>query len=284
MRKIVHRIDAPFVASALMTDVANAVQRRITKIDIWRTHVDLRSENMFTVSKLTLAHTAKQVEVFLDATVPMRAVLARFFQRTAKLTNFFRTQAVNIGTTTFDERLCGVIQLFEIVGCMRQTILPVESEPAHIFLYGTGIHFVFLDWIRVIEAEEGPAFIFVGNPEIKANRFRMTDVQVAVRLRRKSCDDGTVVFAARNVFGNNLANEIDRLVVAHDGSCRLFSWHWGHRPWISSICLIAEKPISAAFCSIIELICVSSSSATDLQPRQIRNWPACELCGSGQPT
>ena len=45
------------------------------------------------------------------------------------------------------------------------------------------------------------------DPEVEANRFCVTDMQVAVRLRRKASHD-LVVLPGANVFRDNVANKI----------------------------------------------------------------------------
>ena len=77
VRKIVHRVDRPFVAGVLMANMPDAVQGRIAKIDIRRRHVDLRAQHVLAVRELAGAHALKQVEVVLDAAVAVRAVPAR---------------------------------------------------------------------------------------------------------------------------------------------------------------------------------------------------------------
>ena len=43
VRPIIRRIDAPLVARAVVTDLANTIHRRIAKIHIGRVHIDLGS-------------------------------------------------------------------------------------------------------------------------------------------------------------------------------------------------------------------------------------------------
>ena len=60
MSEIVHRINAPFVASIVMADVSDAVDDRISHIDVGRTHIDARTEHFLTVRILSFPHLLKQ--------------------------------------------------------------------------------------------------------------------------------------------------------------------------------------------------------------------------------
>ncbi len=53
MREIVHRVDAPRIARAVMRRMADAVERRIPHVQIRRRHVDLRAQHVRPVRKLS---------------------------------------------------------------------------------------------------------------------------------------------------------------------------------------------------------------------------------------
>ena len=56
VRVIVHRINAPLVAGAVMLGVHNAVHHRIAQVEIRRRHIDLRPQNARTIGKFPRAH------------------------------------------------------------------------------------------------------------------------------------------------------------------------------------------------------------------------------------
>ena len=77
MGKIIHGIDAPRVARAVMGNVPDAVQGRIAHDHIGGGHVDFGPQHMFPVFKFAGAHALKQVQVFSHRTVPKGAVFPR---------------------------------------------------------------------------------------------------------------------------------------------------------------------------------------------------------------
>ena len=62
---VVHRVDAPRVARAVVVGRADAVERRVAQVDVRRRHVDLRAQGACAVGELAGAHPAEQVEVLL---------------------------------------------------------------------------------------------------------------------------------------------------------------------------------------------------------------------------
>ena len=56
MSEVVHRINAPFVASIVMADVSDTVDDRISHIHIRRSHIDFRPEDLLSVCVLAFPH------------------------------------------------------------------------------------------------------------------------------------------------------------------------------------------------------------------------------------
>src|ERR1700730_6028681 len=63
---------------------------------------------------------------------------------------------------------------------------PLEAEPAHVTLDGIDIFLLFFYRIGVVEAQMATAAIFPGDPEIERDRFGVTNVKIAVGLRRET--------------------------------------------------------------------------------------------------
>ena len=76
MSVVIHRIDAPFVACAMMMSVKDAIHDRVAEHHVGVSHIDLGAEHLAAVLKLASAHAAEEVEVFLYRAVAVRAVLS----------------------------------------------------------------------------------------------------------------------------------------------------------------------------------------------------------------
>ena len=89
-------------------------------------------------------------------------------------------------------------------------LAPIEPEPAHVLLDRVDVLLLFLDGVRVVEAQVTPAAELLRDAEIEADRLGMTDVKVAVRLGREAGDDRLMSTLA-NVRRHDLADEIASL-------------------------------------------------------------------------
>ena len=71
--EIIHWIDAPLIASAVMGHMVDAVDDRIAHIEVWRGQVDLGAQRHCSVVKFSSPHSGKQIKIFLNRPVPIRA-------------------------------------------------------------------------------------------------------------------------------------------------------------------------------------------------------------------
>ena len=77
VRVVVHRIDAPRVAGAVVRRVADAVEHRVAHVDVRRGHVDLRAQHVRAVGELPRAHAPEEIEVLRGRAVAVRRLLPR---------------------------------------------------------------------------------------------------------------------------------------------------------------------------------------------------------------
>ncbi len=76
VRPVVHGIDAPFVAGAVVGGVEDAVHDRVAQVDVGRGHVDFGAQDFRAVGELTGFHALEQVEVFFGRPIAGRARFA----------------------------------------------------------------------------------------------------------------------------------------------------------------------------------------------------------------
>ena len=60
---VVHRVEVPRVARAVVDRLADPVEGRVAQVDVRRRHVDLRAQRARAVGELARAHPAEEVEV-----------------------------------------------------------------------------------------------------------------------------------------------------------------------------------------------------------------------------
>ena len=88
-------------------------------------------------------------------------------------------------------------------------VSPLETKPLNIMLNTFNIFCVFLDGVRVVEAQVAHATIFFGQAKVDGNSFSMPYMQIAIRLWRESRLDFSAVSAFGQIIFNNLLNKTE---------------------------------------------------------------------------
>ena len=193
-----------------MLDVCDAVDDRVAHDEVRRRHVDLRAQHFRAVGKFARLHAHEEVEILLDAAVAVRALLARLRQRAAVRLDLLSREIVDVGEPLLDQRDREVVELVEVVRRIELAVAPAEAEPADVLLDGVDVLRILLRRIRVIEAQVAETVVVLCQAEVQADRLRMADVQVAIRLRREARVDALRVLAVLEVFFDHVLNEIRR--------------------------------------------------------------------------
>ena len=81
--------------------------------------------------------------------------------------------------------------MFEVVAGIVDSC-PVEAKPANVLLDGVYVFGVFFYGVGVVEAQVCFSAVFLSEAEIKADRFGVANVEVAVGFWREARQDGFV--------------------------------------------------------------------------------------------
>ncbi len=163
---------------------------------------------MRAIRKFPVPHPVEQIQIFFNRAVAEGTVFAGLRQRAAVLPDFIGAQAAYVRLAFLNELNRVIVELFKIIRSIIQTVFPVKPQPADIFLNGLHIFDFFLAGIGVIKAQVADAAEFGRQTEIQADGFGMTDVQIAVWLRRKPGHDLPVVFVGLKVIDDDVSNKI----------------------------------------------------------------------------
>ena len=129
VREVVHRVDAPRVAGAVVVRASDAVEHRVAQVDVRRRHVDLRAQHLRAVGELAGAHAGEEIEVLLDRPIAIRAGGPRLGQRAAVLADLVGRQAVDVGLPLRDQMLRVLVQPLEVVRGVERLRRPT-SKPS----------------------------------------------------------------------------------------------------------------------------------------------------------
>ena len=207
--KIVHRVDAPLVALAVMVHIADAVDDRVTHIEVAAGKVDLRAQGTAALRELAVLHALEKVEVLLHITVTVgghggladvAAVLSRLLGR----------QVADIGKALFDQLDRVLVVLFKVIAAVEEAVAPVKAQPMDVLLDGVDELDILLGGVRIVHAEIAQSAEALGSAEVNGQRLAVADVQIAVRLRRESGVDLLTLEAAtlRNILFDKGVNKV----------------------------------------------------------------------------
>ena len=87
-------------------------------------------------------------------------------------------------------------------------MLPLEAQPTHIGLDRLHVFGFFRNGVGIVETEVGLPAVFIGQPKIKANRFGVANVQIAIGFGWKARVNPARVFTAGEVIFNDLLDKI----------------------------------------------------------------------------
>ena len=221
--EVVHGVHAPLVARSGMFCELDPVEGGVTHVDVGAGHVQLGPQEVLAFGVFAFAHFLEELEVLLDASVAVGAVLARSGEGSAVFLDLLGSLAVNIGKALLDQVDCNLMELVVVVRGVVFVIAPVEAEPPDIALDGVDVLHVFLGGVRVVKSEMAYSVVFLCKTEVQADALDVSHVQVAVGLGRESGNDCVVGNSAvGKVVFDDLLDEVEALFLlgsdffAHD--------------------------------------------------------------------
>src|SRR5580704_1168134 len=119
--EIIHRVNTPPVASAVMRSMPNPVEHGVPHPDVRRLHVDLGPKRAMTVGKFARAHPLEEEHVFLRRACPKWTLLSVY----AVAVSVRRREVIHVRLAFGDELNCIFKKLLKIVRGIEW--LPVAS-------------------------------------------------------------------------------------------------------------------------------------------------------------
>ena len=208
--EIVHRIDAPLVSGIVMLRMGYTVDDRVSHVDVRGGHVDLSPEHLLAVRVLAFAHLFKELQVFFDAPVAIWGLFARLGQGPSVGPDLVGAEVADEGQPLLDQSHGALVHLIEIVR-RPKPVLPLKAQPSYIFFDGVHILHVFLDRVGIVIPQITSAVVLLRCHEVQADGLGVTNMQVAVRLRRESRQNLVSVLAVFQILVNNIVDKICHL-------------------------------------------------------------------------
>ena len=207
MREVVHRIDAPIVAGAVVVGPLDAVQQGVPHVHVGVGHVNLGAQHAVSVRMHAIAHFLEELEVLFDRAITVGAVGAGMCRGALLGGHVLSTLVVNVCLALADQVHRKIVELFEVIAGVMFSTIPLVSEPGNIPPDGIDILLVFLFGVGVVKSEVDEAIVLLCQPETEADGLGVPDVQVPVRFRRETGVDA-VVLTGSEVVDNDLLDEV----------------------------------------------------------------------------
>ena len=109
-----------------------------------------------------------------------------------------------------DEMDRAVVEKLEVVAGEVEVLAPVATQPPDVLLNAVDVFLLFPGGIGVVEAQmelRAGRGVFPRDTPAQADGLGMPDVQVAIRLRRKTGDNPRM-FPARQILRHDVTDEI----------------------------------------------------------------------------
>ena len=210
MCKIVHRIDTPLRPGIVMLRMRDPVKHRVSQIHIRRSHIDLCPKHHLSIRIFPVFHLFKKPQIFLGASVPERTFFPRLRQSAAVFPHLVRIETADKRLALFNQFYGAIIHRFKIVGG-KSHLVPVEAQPLYIFHDRFHIFGIFLQRIRIVKSQIAQTVIFLCRRKIETDGFRVPDVKITVRFRRKTRLYRSVIEIILQIFFDNTVDKVDAL-------------------------------------------------------------------------
>ena len=195
-----------------MVHMIDAVQHGVSHVKVAAGQVDFGTQSHSAIGKFPRPHPGKQVQTLFNGTVPVGA-LGGHPNAAPILLKLLGRQLTDIGKTLFNESHRLTIVLLKVVRTVEKAIPPVEAKPVNVLLNGIHKLGILLGGVGIVHPEVAQTSELFGSAEVDGQGLAVTDVQVAVRLRRKTCMDGHALelSAGSNVLFNKCMDKVPAL-------------------------------------------------------------------------
>ena len=208
---VVHGVDAPGVAGAVVAGVADAVEERVPHEHVGVRHVDPRPQDRGAVGELPLSHAPEEVEVLGGRPIAVGARHPRPLEASPLLPDGLLGLGVHVGLPLHHQPLGAFVHLPEVVGGEVEVLAPVAAQPADVVLDRLDVLGVLRGGVGVVEAEVGAPPVAGSQAEVEQDRLGVADVQEAVGLGREAGDDLTANPARGKVGIDDVGQEVGGL-------------------------------------------------------------------------
>ena len=140
--------------------------------------------------------------------IAIGALPARLGQRAAILAHLVAVEVADVRLALADQLDRPLVHLPEVVGAVKEPVIPLAAEPANVLDDGIDVFLLLLLRVGVVEAQVELAAELRGDAVVQADALGVADVQVAVRLRREPRRHASAPLAGLKIVRHHLPDEV----------------------------------------------------------------------------
>ena len=221
MGEIIHGVNLPFAARAVVFLVDDTVNDGVAEVHVGVGHIDFGTQYHGPFGHFACVHLPEQLQALRHGPVAIGAVLAGLGRGTLLLGNLFAGLFVYICLSLLNEPNGKLVELVEVVRSVVY-VSPLESQPFDVLLDSLYVFGVFLLRIGVVEAQVTHAAELLCHTEIHADGLGMANVQVAVRFGREARLQPACVLVVGEVVCYDLFDKVQALLFGGFGVISVF--------------------------------------------------------------
>ena len=191
----------------MMRGILDAENRRIAQVDVRGRHIDLRAQGTAALRELAVAHAQEQIHILLGAAVAVRRILARLLEGAAVFAHLLLGQVIHVRKAAADE-IAGVFKDLVVLfaGVIHAAVL--KAQPVNVVLDRLNELFLFLRRIGIVKTQVAHAAELLRSGKVHGERLHVTDMQIAVGLRRETRLHAAVVLALSQISLDGFPDKI----------------------------------------------------------------------------
>ncbi len=172
-------------------------------------HVNFCAKHHCPFIEFSRIHFFKQRQIFLYRAVTIRAVCSGRCRSAFLSCDLLAGLLVHICLSLLDKAHGEIIKLREIITGIIKTVLPVVTQPVYVFFDCLNIFRILFLRICVIKTKIAGTPEFLGRTEIHDKCLGMSDMQIAVGLRRETSIESSSILAGLKVCLDFLLYKIE---------------------------------------------------------------------------
>ena len=163
--KVIHRVNFPGGAGAMVRDMDHAVDDRVTEVHVGGGHVDPGTQHHLPLGDHPAVHLLEELKRLFNRSVAIGTVGTGLSGCTFLTGDLLGRLFIDIGLALFDQFHGEIPKLLKVVGSI-ENIAPLVAQPFDILHDGVHILHILFHRIGVVEAEVADPSIFFSNAEI----------------------------------------------------------------------------------------------------------------------